>query len=125
MSETKTYYPPKSFDDALENFADLCLKNEWNFPGITAEQLKKDAEAQQQERREHDKAEREFNALHENFGVNQELRHERFSKSISAARKLFSGDKAVMAQLDKMKLHDKPRKGVEDSSVLPNPEEKK
>jgi hypothetical protein len=44
---------------------------------------------------------------------------------ISAARKLFSGDKAVMAQLDKLKLHDKPRRSTEDDSAPTNPEEKK
>ena len=116
MSDKKTYYPPKSFDDAIDGFAELCRKNGWNFPSITAEQLHKDAIAQIEERKAHDKAEREFNALHETFGVNQELRHERFSKALNAARKLFADDKAVMAQLDEFKLHEGSSRKVADET---------
>src|SRR5262245_23168864 len=105
--KSKTVHPPKTFDDALAGLAGLCVAKRWSFSGVEKDQLTKDAEAQRTERAEHDKAESNFNALHETFSLNQAERYRRFISVLNAARSMFRGDKAVLAELERFKRESK------------------
>jgi hypothetical protein len=103
MTNRKTYYPPKTFDDALEGLANLYQEKGWSFSGIDTEQLQRDAEAQRLERTDHDKLESQYLNVHETFGVAQEARSQRYGSALQAARGAFRRDKAVMAELNRFK----------------------
>ena len=48
----KTYYPQKTFDDALVGLAELFTRNNWAL--VNLEQLAKDAQEQRAQRTKHD-----------------------------------------------------------------------
>jgi len=100
MSKRKTYYPSKEFDDRLNNLVRMLADKGLTFPGVSAGQLAADAEAQREERAEHDAARRSYLALHETFGLAQLARYQRFMAVLEAMRGIFREDKAVMAELD-------------------------
>ena len=100
---SKTYYPPKTFDDDLAGLVKLATDSKWAFTNVDFKQLAKDVIEQRTQRGEHDAAEVQFDHLHETFGMQQEARHARFSAAMSAARGAFKDDKAVLAQLAKFK----------------------
>jgi len=103
MELKKTYYPSRIFDDVLEALVLLFVTKGWSFPGIDLAQLEEDVAAQRCQRAEHDAKQREYLALHETFGLEQEARYRRFAKALNAARGVFCTDKAVMAELDMFK----------------------
>lgn len=117
----KTYYPTKTFDDAVEGLAKLYQDKGWAFSGIDNRRLIKDAAEQRQERAEHDSVEGQYLHLHESFGLAQEARYERFSAALNAARGAFRGDKAAMAELDRFKREARPARRQPRPVTPPNP----
>ncbi len=93
----KTYYPQKTFDDALVGLVELYTKNNWALVDVT--QLAKDAEEQRAQRSKCDALQAQYLSEHEAFGVAQEQRHQRFAAALNAARGAFRNDKAAMAAL--------------------------
>ena len=93
----KTYYPQKTFDDALVGLVELYRKNNWAL--VDVNQLAKDAEEQRTQRTKHDTLQSQYLSEHESFGVAQEQRHQRFAAALNAARGAFRNDKAAMAAL--------------------------
>ncbi len=93
----KTYYPQKTFDDALVGLVELYTKNGWALVDVT--QLAKDAQDQRAERTKHDTLQAQYLTEHEAFGVAQDERYQRFGAALNAARGAFRNDKAVMAAL--------------------------
>lgn len=117
MASKKTYYPKKTFDDDLAAFVALYVKKGWSFSNVDAATLQTDATAQREEREAHDALESEYNALHEDFGINQEARYQRFADALNAARGAFRRDKAVMAELDKFKRSVRKTKKTEKTGA--------
>jgi len=103
MQMKRTYHPPRIFDDVLEALVLLFIAKGWAFPGVDLAQLQADLAAQRAQRVEHDTRQREFLALHETFGLEQEARYRRFVRALNAARGAFGEDKVVMAELDGFK----------------------
>ncbi len=93
----KTYYPQKTFDDALVGLVELFTKNNWAL--VDLNELAKAAQEQRAERIKHDTLQAQYLSEHESFGVAQEQRHQRFAAALNAARGAFRNDKAVMAAL--------------------------
>ena len=102
-AKKKTYYPSKTFDDALANFVKLADDSGWTFSGVDSKTLSEDADAQRSERKEHDALEVKYLKKHEEFGLAQEQRHQRFSSALDAARGAFKNDKAISKQLETFK----------------------
>ena len=98
--DKRTYYPSKTFDDDLEAFVKLAKSEGWHFSGIDLEQIARDAVEQRLERGEFVAAETRFNDLHEQFGMAQEARYQRFAAALNAARAAFRGNDTIMTQLD-------------------------
>ena len=118
MSIGKTYYPTKEFDDKLKGLSKLVDDEGWELPGLTAEQLCEDAEAQRAEREEHDALRREYLALHEKFGLAQLARHQRYMAALNALRGIFREDKAMMAKLDEFtRVGGRPRKASTEEAA--------
>jgi hypothetical protein len=103
MTNKRTYFPQKTFDDDLDAFAQLCQAQGWTFSGVDTKQLLEDAAAQRTERADHDAAELAFNHTHETFGLAQAARYDRFAAALHAARGAFRSDRAVLAQLDRFR----------------------
>ena len=116
---SKTFYPPKSFDDELAGLVKLAADNTWVFSNIDFKRMAQDVIDQRSERSEHDLEEVKFNHKHETFGLNQEARHGRFSSALDAARGAFKNDKAVMAQLAKFKRSVRRNKKVAALEAVP------
>lgn len=98
--DKRTYYPSKTFDDDLEAFAELARSEGWHFSGIDLEQIARDAVAQRAERGQYAAAEARFNDLHEQFGLAQEARYQRFAAALNAARGAFRENETIMMQLE-------------------------
>ena len=73
------------------------------FSGIDLEQVARDAVEQRVERGEYGAAEARFNDLHEQFGLAQEARYQRFAAALNAARGAFRGNETIMTQLEASK----------------------
>lgn len=101
MPVKKTYYPSKTFDDDFGAFVQMCVTNNWEFPGISLKALQAAVKAQRAERASHDALELSYFQEHENFGVAQAQRHALFGAALHAARGLFRNDIAVLAQLSR------------------------
>ena len=93
----KTYYPQKTFDDALVGLVELYSKNNWAL--VDVNQLAKDAQEQRAQRAKHDSLQAQYLSEHESFGVAQDQRYQRFAAALNAARGAFRNDKAAMAAL--------------------------
>ena len=98
--DKRTYYPSKTFDDDLESFVKLAKSEGWHFSGIDLEQIARDAVEQRTEHGEYVAAEARFNDLHEQFGLAQEARYQRFAAALNAARAAFRGNETIMTQLE-------------------------
>jgi len=98
--DKRTYHPSMTFDDDLEAFVKLARSEGWHFSGIDLEQIARDAVEQRVERGEYVAAEARFNELHEQFGLAQEARYQRFAAALNAARAAFRGNETIMTQLD-------------------------
>ena len=117
MATQRTYYPSKLFDDKLDGLARLLDSKGLEFPGVSAGQLAADAEAQREERAEHDAKRREYLALHETFGLAQRARYRRFMAVLKAMRGIFRDDKAMMAELDELTVTvARSRKAAEEAA---------
>ncbi|MBI2571824.1 MAG: hypothetical protein HYV63_32850 [Candidatus Schekmanbacteria bacterium] len=99
----RTFYPPKTFDDDLAGLVDLFKQRGWTFSGTDVATLEQDAATQREQRAAHDSLERQYLALHQQFGLEQEARYSRFNAALNAARGAFRKDKAVMAELGQFK----------------------
>ena len=98
--DKRTYYPSKTFDDDLEAFVKLARSEGWHFSGIDLEQIARDAVEQRVERGEYVAADARFNEMHEQFGLAQEVRYQRFAAALNAARAAFRGNETIMTQLN-------------------------
>jgi len=98
--DKRTYYPSKTFDDDLEAFVKLARSEGWHFSGIDLEQVARDAVEQRVERGEYVAADARFNEMHEQFGLAQEARYQRFAAALNAARAAFRGNETIMTQLN-------------------------
>lgn len=103
MTEKRTYYPAKTFDDDLANLAGFVTDNKLTLGTLTGASLKKDGDTQRSERAQHDASERAWKAEHETFGTRQEDRYQRFAQALNAARALYRNDKIKLAELDQFK----------------------
>ena len=120
MPVKKTYYPSKTFDDDFDAFVQMCVTNQWEFPGISLKSLQAAIKAQRTERSSHDALELSYFQDHENFGVAQAQRHALFSAALHAARGLFRNDIAVLAQLARFKrMNGNRRKKASGRPDLP------
>ncbi|MFZ5467985.1 MAG: hypothetical protein ACOZIN_00995 [Myxococcota bacterium] len=100
-NKRKTYYPLKSFDDALTALVELFRKNNWGLVDLA--RLATDAVEQRKERAFHVAAQAEFAKVHEAFGRAQHERFKRFAAALNAARGAFRNNPEVLAQLDVFK----------------------
>jgi hypothetical protein len=96
-AKKKTYYPAKTFDDALVALSQLMVKNSWALVDLS--QLEKDAQEQREQRAKYDALRTQFLSEHEAFGVAQSQRYKRFAAALNAARGAFRDDKAAIAAL--------------------------
>jgi len=118
MTLKKTFYPSKTFDAALAALVCLFIAKGWEFPGGALEQAAVDVDEQRAERAEHDALRSKYLALHETFGLRQEARYQRFLALLNAARGMFRGDKAVMAELDRFKRpRGRPRRANDETEA--------
>ena len=118
MTLKRTYYPPKTFDDDLDALARLFQSKGWEFSGVDTEALIAGAEAQREERAEHDTLRSEYVALHETFGLAQLARYQRFMAVLEAMRGIFRDDKAMMAELDEFnRAPSRSRKASEEEAA--------
>jgi len=113
----KTFYPPKTIDDDLEDLDQLIDTNGWGFLGAAAAQLHADAEAQRRGRAEHEALRSQWLALHERFGLAQLARYQRYLAILSAMRGMFREDKAALAELDRFKRRRRPRKPTTEAEA--------
>jgi hypothetical protein len=117
MTIRRTFYPPKEFDDKLDALAALLESEGWELPGISAAQLAEEAAAQRSERSEHDARRREFLALHEEFGLAQRARYQKFIAALVALRGVFRDDKVVLAKLKEFTREGgRPKKAAEEAA---------
>ena len=113
MTIRKTFYPSKEFDDKFAALATLFATEGWELPGFTAEMLADDAAAQRIERDAHDAARRDFLAKHEEFGLAQLARYQRFMAVLEALRGIFRDDKVTLAKLKALgRGNGRPRKAA-------------
>ena len=117
MTLKRTYYPPKTFDDDLDALARLFQSKGWEFSGVDTAALFENAEAQREERAEHDRVRSEFAALHETFGLAQFARYTLFVTALRTARAVFRNDKAVMAELDRFRRSSVRAKKAQDEAA--------
>ena len=103
MAKKRTYFPPKTFDDDLAGLVDLFKEKKWTFSGVDGKAIEKDAVAQRDERGKHDAMESQYVKMHEEFGMAQDSRYQRFAAALNAARGAFRNDKAVVKELDRFK----------------------
>ena len=117
MAIRRTFYPPKEFDDKIDALAVLLATEGWELPGSTAAMLAEEAAAQRTERDEHDARRREFLALHEEFGLAQLARYQKFMAVLEALRGIFRGNKVALAKLKEFgRGNGKPRKVTEEAA---------
>jgi hypothetical protein len=117
MTIRRTFYPPKEFDDKFDALAALVATEGWELPGISAALLSEEAAAQRSERDEHDARRREFLALHEEFGLAQRARYQKFIAVLVALRGVFRDDKVVMAKLKEFtRAGGRPKKAAEEAA---------
>ena len=97
----RTYYPPKTFDDDLVALVDVYTSRSWSFTNIDLTKLTQDSKDQRTQRQAYDAALAQFEAMHAQFGSDQEARYQRFGAALNAARGAFRNDKTVTALLAK------------------------
>lgn len=93
----KTYYPSRSFDDALANLSQLLTQKNWTV--VDLKQLAQDAMDQRKDRIEFDRSYEQYLHQRQAFGLAQEQRYQRFAAALNAARGAYRNDKAAMASL--------------------------
>jgi hypothetical protein len=117
MTIRKTFYPSKEFDDKLNGLSDMLTTEGWELPGIPAALIAEDAAAQRTERAAQDARRREFLARHEEFGLAQRARYQRFMAVLEALRGIFREDKIVLAKLREFSREvGKTKKVTEDAA---------
>jgi hypothetical protein len=99
----KVFFPPKTFDDDLQAFAELYKNKGWSFSGVESDKLLADPALQRDERAEHDKLELQYLSVRETFIREQELRYHRFAAALNAARGAFRTDPIVSKELARFK----------------------
>ena len=99
----KTYYPAKTFDDDLEGLVGLCADNGWSVPKIDQNDLAVSVAKQRTDRVEHDKLELQYLKVHQQFGIDQEKRHQTYNALLWGLLGAFRCDKATLAQLRRFK----------------------